>query len=227
MSSIRENVLHMEPYAPGKPISEVTRELGLSDVIKLASNENPLGPSPKAVEAVRTAAYSMNSYPDASGFELKCAIARKFAMPEETILMGNGSDELIHMLGLIYLGSPEDELMVGDPSFVRYDAAAFLAPAKLVKVPLDKGYKHDLVAMSARATEQTKLIFVANPNNPTGTIVGVGELNRFLDDLPSTTTVVLDEAFRPIWAPGLPVADSHKILPATQLALKLTYTKNI
>lgn len=192
---IRSNVLRMEPYSPGKPISEVQRELGLSRVIKLASNENPLGPSPKAVEAVRQAATRMHSYPDGAAFELKEAISRHFGLPTNQVVLGNGSDELIHLLGLVFLGSSEDEVVVGDPSFVRYDAAAELAPSKLIKVPLDSEYRHDLDAMLAATTPRTKLIFIANPNNPTGTIVYRDALNRFLDAIPASATVVLDEAY--------------------------------
>lgn len=194
MALIRPNVLRMEAYSPGKPVSEVTRELGVSPVVKLASNENPLGPSPLAVQAVKEAAERMNVYPDAAGFELKQAISERYGMPVETILLGNGSDELIHMLGLLFMDGPEDELMVGDPSFVRYDAAAHLAPSRLVKVPL-AGYVHDLPAMSMLANDHTKLIFIANPNNPTGTIVNQIELETFLDAIPATATVVLDEAY--------------------------------
>ncbi len=185
----------MEPYSPGKPAAEVTRELGVSPVIKLASNENPLGPSPKAVEAVEQFARRLNVYPDASAFDLKQALARRFAMPENMIMVGNGSDELIHMIGMLFLGSEDDEMIVGDPSFVRYDAAAQLAPARLIKVPLDADRRHDLTAMARCVTERTKLVFVANPNNPTGTIVGKAELAAFQSDLPAQTTLVLDEAY--------------------------------
>ena len=196
----------MEAYTPGKPAAEVTRELGVSPVIKLASNENPLGPSPKAIEAVKKAAERMHAYPDASGFDLKQAIANHFQMPVETVFLGNGSDELIHMLGLLFLDSPEDELMVGDPSFVRYDAAAFLAPAKLVKVPLDSTFTHDLAAMARAATAKTKLVFVANPNNPTGTMVSHADLLAFRGDLPKSAMLVLDEAYFEFAAdaPGYP-----------------------
>lgn len=195
MSGIRANVLHMEPYSPGKPISEVRRELGLDRIIKLASNENPLGPSPKAIEAVQRAALNMHAYPDANAYDLKVAIGDRYGIAPDQILLGNGSDELIHMIGQLYLGSPEDEMIVGDPSFVRYDAAAFLAPSKLIKVPLDAEYRHDLAAMAKAASERTKLVFIANPNNPTGTIVKRPELEAFLRDLPEGVMTVLDEAY--------------------------------
>lgn len=195
MSTIRTNVLQMEPYSPGKPIAEVRRELGLDRIIKLASNENPLGPSPKAIAAVQQAALSMHAYPDAAAFDVKAALSSHYGIDSDHIFLGNGSDELIHMLGAIFLGSATDEVVVGDPSFVRYDAAAHLAPAKLIKVPLDADYRHDLPAMARAVTAQTKLVFIANPNNPTGTIVRKEELESFLNDLPSETVTVLDEAY--------------------------------
>ncbi len=195
MSSLRPNVLLMQPYTPGKPISEVQRELGLDRVVKLASNENPLGPSPMAIAAVKQAAESMHIYPDGAAYELRHALAERFDMPESTVMIGNGSDELIHLLGLVFLDCPDDEVIVGDPSFVRYDAAAHLAPAKLIKVALDKDYRHNLPAMAKAVTAKTKLLFIANPNNPTGTVVGKAELISFLKQLPKTVTVVLDEAY--------------------------------
>ena len=192
---IRPNVLEMHAYSPGKPIEEAQREYGLERVVKLASNENPLGPPPKSIAAVRAAASEMHLYPDASGHALREALSQHLDVPFDQIVMGNGSDELIHLLGLVTLGSPEDEVVVGSPSFVRYDAVAQLAPCKLVKVPLDSTFKHDLSAMARATNENTKLVFVANPNNPTGTVVRQAEWDAFLADLPAHTLVVADEAY--------------------------------
>jgi histidinol-phosphate aminotransferase len=192
---IRPNVLQMRPYAPGKPIDEVKRELGLERVIKLASNENPLGPSPLAVEALRRAAEHVHLYPDGAQYELRQAVALRFGVAPESVFGGNGSDELIGLLGHIMLGSPEDEVVAAEPSFVRYYAAAHLAPCRLVSVPLDNEFRHDLPAMARACTERTKLIFVANPNNPTGTIVRRAEFEEFLDQVPPQALVVLDEAY--------------------------------
>lgn len=194
MTPIRPNVLGMIPYPPGKPIAEVKRELGLDVVVKLASNENPLGPSPKAVVAIREAAEMLHHYPDASGHELKHAIADRFDMPVEQIILGNGSDELIHLLGMIILDEG-DEMIVGDPSFTRYHASAHLAPSKLIKVPLDAEMRHDLPAMARAVTERTKMIWIANPNNPTGTIVRRPEVDRLLAEIPDSVLVILDEAY--------------------------------
>ncbi len=116
-------------------------------------------------------------------------------MPVESIIVGNGSDELIHLLGLILLGDPQDEMIVGDPSFSRYHASAYLAPSKLVKVPLDADYRHDLPAMARAVTENTKILWIANPNNPTGTIVRRAEVDKLLADIPESVLVVLDEAY--------------------------------
>lgn len=193
-SLARPNVLKMEPYKPGKPIEEVKRELGLSEVIKLASNENPLGPSPKAVEAMQAALRQVHFYPDGYAYELRDALADFYGVPLDWVLVGNGSDEIIHYLGLAYL-HPGDELMMGHPSFVRYEAAAHLNDAVLRKVPLDSDYRHDLRAMLARVNERTKLLFVANPNNPTGTIVYREEVENLIESLPDHVILVLDEAY--------------------------------
>jgi histidinol-phosphate aminotransferase len=192
---IRPNVLQMHPYVPGKPISEVQRELGLDRVVKLASNENPLGPSPMAMEAVRKVASEMHLYPDGAAYELRHAIAGNFEVGPEQVILGNGSDELIALLGEVFLSSPEDELLTGDPSFVRYDAAAQIAPATLVRVPLDPDCRFDLEALGERLSPRTRLVFIANPNNPTGTIVRRAELERFIDQLPEGCVLVLDEAY--------------------------------
>jgi histidinol-phosphate aminotransferase len=192
---IRPNVLQMEPYSPGKPISEVKRELGLDRVVKLASNENPLGPSPKAVAALQLAAQEANSYPDGAAHDFRETVSAKFGVPYSQIIVGNGSDELIHLLGLVFLDGPDDEVIVGHPSFVRYDAAAFLAGSKLVRVPLDGEYRHDLAAMLSAVTPRTKLLFIANPNNPTGTLVTKDSLEVLLENLPDHVTVILDEAY--------------------------------
>ncbi|MCE9558724.1 MAG: histidinol-phosphate transaminase [Armatimonadetes bacterium] len=195
MLPIRSNIKAMRPYSPGKPVEEVQRELGLTEIVKLASNENPLGPSPMAIKAVQEAALGMNVYPDASAFKLKQAIAAKFNVQADQVLVGNGSDELIHLLGLIFLNGPEDEIIVGDPSFVRYDASAQIAAAKLTKIPLDATLTHDLAAMADAVTPATRMIWVANPNNPTGTLVRRAEFERFLARVPEDIVIVLDEAY--------------------------------
>lgn len=184
----------MHPYVSGRPISEVKRLYGLKDIVKLASNENPLGPSPKAVLAMQEAATEAHRYPDTQSWQLKEALADKFGVPSSQVMLGAGSDELIGMLGQIYVG-PGDEAVFGDPSFLRYDAAVELADAQIVKVPLTKDWVHDLDAMKAAVTDRTRLMYFGNPNNPTGTIVGKSDLRAFLEQIPDTVTVVLDEAY--------------------------------
>lgn len=191
---IRPNVLELEPYSPGKPIDEVKREYGLTDVVKLASNENPLGPSPRAIEAAVRAMQTANLYPDGNCYDLRQAVARHVQIPPECLLFGNGSDELIHFIGLTFL-MPRDEVITGYPSFVRYDAAAKLSEAVLHLVPL-REHRFDLPAMLERVNARTKLIFIANPNNPTGTIVTAAEVDAFLSALPEHVVVVFDQAYQ-------------------------------
>ena len=202
----RSNILKMTPYSPGKPIDEVKRELGLERVIKLASNENPLGPSPLAVEAIKQAASQIHLYPDGSAFALRDALSKHYNLPLPQTVVGNGSDEIIHLLGQILLGSPEDEIIVGHPSFVRYDAAAWLADCQLIRVPLTHDMRIDLAEITKKVTARTKLIFIANPNNPTGTIVTKVELDTLLESIPSSVVVVIDEAYFEFadGAPGFP-----------------------
>lgn len=194
-SLIRPNVLQMIPYSPGKPVDEVKRELGLDSIVKLASNENPLGPSPLAVEAIARAASSLHVYPDGANYALKQAIQAKFGVPSGRIVLGNGSDELIHLLGLIFLGGAEDEVVTAVPSFVRYDSAAELAPCKLTKVPLLGDMRYDVPGLVAALSPRTKLVFLASPNNPTGTLFTRSELHQILDALPTHAALILDEAY--------------------------------
>ena len=190
---VGNNITRLVPYRPGKPIEEVKRELGLTDVIKLASNENPLGPSPKAVEALRKAAERVHLYPDASCYLLRAAVAQHLRVPEDTLVFGNGSDDVIHLLGVTLL-SPGDEVVQADPSFVRYEAAAVLNRANCHLVPL-REWTHDLEAMAQRLNERTRLVFIANPNNPTGTSVSRAQVDRFVERVPPRAVVVFDEAY--------------------------------
>jgi len=226
MIPIRPNVLRMEPYSPGKPVDELKRELGLDRVVKLASNENPFGPSPKAVAAVKKAAERMHIYPDGAAYDLKTALSKHLGMPAGNLMVGNGSDELIHMIGLILLGDENDEMIIGDPSFSRYDANAQLGPSRLIKVPLDAYHRHDLPAMARAASDNTKLIWIANPNNPTGTIVRKLELDRFLNDIPAHTVVALDEAYFEFAAhdPGYPNSRDYVLAGKNVIGLR-TFSK--
>ena len=191
---VSDNITRLIPYTPGKPVDEVKRELGLSHVVKLASNENSLGPAPKAIEAVQKMAAKMHIYPDADVHELRQALSAHLDVAPETLVFGNGSDDIIHLLGLTLL-LPGDEIIQADPSFVRYEAAAILNNAVCHFVPLTPDFRHDLTAMAARVNDRTRLIFICNPNNPTSTIVTREELEAFLAAIPPRVVVVLDEAY--------------------------------
>jgi len=192
--AVPSHIQRLRPYVPGKPIEEVQREFGLTDVVKLASNENPLGPSPRAVEAIRQAiAGNLGLYPDGACFSLTRALAERWNVPQEQLVLGNGSDEIIASLGLVYLG-PGSEVLSCHPTFVQYEAAARLNQAEYVTAPL-RDHRYDLDALADLLAPQTRLVFIANPNNPTGSIVRRAELERFLNRCPETALVVLDEAY--------------------------------
>lgn len=182
------------PYPPGKPIEELERELGISDSIKIASNENPLGPSPKAVEALKDAFGDLNRYPDGSNYYLKEKLSLMLGVSTEEIIFGNGSNEIIELLMRTFLNKSTDEVLYCDPSFAVYPLVAQASGAKAVKVPL-KDLTFDMEGLTNAISENTKLIFIANPNNPTGTIVGKKELDDFIESVPENIIVCLDEAY--------------------------------
>ncbi len=190
---IQPRISGISPYVPGKPIEEVERELGIRDVSKIASNENPLGPSARVLEALRLAAVSVHRYPDGSAFRLRRALSEKFGRPESTILLGNGSNELLVLLAQCVL-EPGDEVLFARPSFVVYGLATQLFGAKPVPIPL-KDDTHDLQAFSRAVTSRTRLVFVCNPNNPTGTAVSRLAVEALLGACPPEVLVVLDEAY--------------------------------
>ncbi|MFQ5894718.1 MAG: histidinol-phosphate transaminase [Nitrospinota bacterium] len=180
-------------YDPGKPVEELERELGIEGAVKLASNENPLGPSPRAMEAVRRAMSGVHRYPDGSGYYLKGALARHHGLSRGHFVLGNGTNEVLELLAHAFL-DPGDEVVLAECAFVVFSIVAQLSRARRVIVPL-RGLTHDLGAMAERVTERTKLVFVANPNNPTGTAVGREEVERFLARVPERALVVFDEAY--------------------------------
>ncbi len=191
--SIPDYILSIKPYSPGKPLEEVEREYGISDSIKLASNENPIGPSPLAVEAIKKAVGKLNRYPDASGHELIEKISESLQTAPENIVLGNGSDELIGMLTRAFL-QPGDEVILPRPSFLMYEIMVRSAGAVPVFVSL-KSLSIDLNAVLDRITLKTRMIFVNNPNNPTGTIVTESEFENFLKAVPPEIVIVVDEAY--------------------------------
>jgi histidinol-phosphate aminotransferase len=195
LSLANKYVCDVPVYEPGRPIEEVARELGLkpSGIIKLASNENALGPSRKAIAAMRKALMTAHLYPDGGSFYLRQALAEKFSVEMDNIILGTGSNEVIEFLYHAFV-APGDEVVAGDRAFVIYSIMAKVFQAKCVEVPF-AGHTHDLKAMRAAITPKTKLVFVANPNNPTGTRVANTELEAFIKSLPTSVICVLDEAY--------------------------------
>jgi histidinol-phosphate aminotransferase len=191
--SVSDEISSLVAYPPGKPIEELERELGIEGSIKLASNENPLGPSTKALEAVSKTLAGLNRYPDGSCYYLKERLAVRLGVPPEAIIPGNGSNEIIELLVRTFLKGGEEAVM-GDPSFAVYPLVVQAACGKPVRVPL-KGFNFDLESMAGRITKKTRLVFIASPNNPTGAIVTAGELRRFMDSVPKETIVCIDEAY--------------------------------
>jgi len=190
---VRKNILNLTPYIAGKPIEETKRELGLKEVIKLASNENPLGVSPLAIAAIKKNLSAVNRYPDIQGFCLKKKLARVLNLKSTNILLGNGSDEIIDILIKTFVQEDEN-IITADITFLEYEIIAQVNGRRVIRVPL-KYFKYDLAAMKKKIDKKTKLIFIANPNNPTGTYVTKWELQDFLRDLPESVLVVLDEAY--------------------------------
>ncbi len=191
--SIPNYIYSIKPYKPGKPIEELEREYGIKDSIKLASNENPLGPSPKAVKAMEAAVHRLHRYPDGSGYALTEKLSEKLGVGPETIVLGNGSDDVIGMLCRTLL-APCDEAVMTAPSFLMYEILVRSVGARPVFVPLNN-LAVDLDAIVSAVTDRTRLVFINNPNNPTGTFICQDEFERFLKQLPPSLGVVLDEAY--------------------------------
>ncbi|HYA47718.1 MAG TPA: histidinol-phosphate transaminase [Burkholderiales bacterium] len=191
------------PYQPGKPISELAREMGLSEkrIIKLASNENPLGVSPKAKTAIKRALAELGRYPDGNAFDLKAALARRFGVPDECIVIGNGSNDLLEMVAAAFL-APGRSAVYSQHAFAVYPLATQARGARSIVAPA-KNYGHDLRAMLAAIAPDTRVMFVANPNNPTGTFVPGAELEDFLARCPREVAVVVDEAYTEYLPRGL------------------------
>ncbi|MGI6611324.1 MAG: histidinol-phosphate transaminase [Limnochordia bacterium] len=189
----RPAIERISPYVPGKPITEVQEEYGLEDIIKLASNENALGPSPQAIQALEQAISSVHIYPDGAARALRSAIAQAYGVLPDEVFIGNGSDEIIKLLAEALL-LPDDEVVFADVTFSEYAYATRLMGAREAVVPV-LAETHDLRAMAARISQQTKIVYICNPNNPTGTYVGVDALDEFLSSVPEGVLVVLDEAY--------------------------------
>jgi histidinol-phosphate aminotransferase len=200
-------VQKLEPYVPGKPIEELERELGIANAVKLASNENPLGPSPRAVEAIWNAAERVHRYPDGACFRLRQALSARLDVAPEQLVFGTGSDEILELLAKCFIG-PSDEVVYAWPSFAMYPIVTQGMGATSVRIPLDADFVHDLGAMREAITTRTRLVIVCNPNNPTGTSVGAAAFDRFAASLPENVVLAIDEAYveyarRPDFPDGL------------------------
>jgi histidinol-phosphate aminotransferase len=190
---VHQDIVSLRPYVPGKPIEELQRELGLSRVVKLASNENPIGPSPKALAVLSEVAAALNRYPDGGAHRLRTVLAERWKVHVDQVILGNGSDEILGLLARAFL-APGDEAVMADETFVIYKMEVTAAHGVSVEIPLKEG-RHDLRAMAEAVTEKTKLLFVCNPNNPTGTAVGKGDVDALMARIPEHVLVVFDEAY--------------------------------
>ena len=194
MKSIAKSTLFdIKPYVPGKPIAEAQRELGLKKIIKLASNENPYGPSPKVLKAIGQAAESVNRYPDGDCFYLRKKLSRKLKVDPKKLIFGNGSDEVIVMAVRVFVNGG-DEVVIAKPSFLIYDMASRIAGAKIKSIPL-KGFRYDLKGMKEAVTAKTKIIFLGNPDNPSGSYFTRADIENFFDGLRDDILVFMDEAY--------------------------------
>ena len=198
-----EYVRAIAPYRAGKPISEVAREFGLdeSKIVKLASNENPLGMPESARQAMLAAAGDLGRYPDANGFELKAVLSRRLGVPAEWLTLGNGSNDILELVAHAML-QPGRSAVYSQYSFQVYELATQETGARAIVVPA-KDYGHDLSAMRAAIAEDTRVVFIANPNNPTGTFLPAAGIEAFLASVPAHVVVVLDEAYNEYLAPAL------------------------
>lgn len=223
MISPNPHLSQLPVYEPGRPIEEVAREFGLNPrtIIKLASNENPIGPSPKALAAMRRAAKEAHLYPDGNGFRLRQAIARKHGVAMEQVVLGNGSNEIIEFIGHTYL-APGDEMVISQYAFAIYEIVGKLCQARIVEAPA-RDLGHDLEAMRKAITAKTRVIFVANPNNPTGTAVSEKTLHEFIAAVPPHVLVVVDEAYQEFL--GYATDTAHLIGPHPNLAVMRTFSK--
>ncbi|MDH5190517.1 MAG: histidinol-phosphate transaminase [Gammaproteobacteria bacterium] len=214
----------LTPYQPGKPITELERELGIRDIVKLASNENPLGPSPRALEIIQREAKELGRYPDGNGFALKKALADKFNVGLEQVTLGNGSNDILELLARAFV-SPENEVVFSDHAFAVYPIVT-QAVGAIARITPAKDWGYDLGAVSKAINDKTRLILIANPNNPTGTWLQSGELESFIASVPKHVLVVVDEAYYEIAAaPCLDIKGYATVLPLIDRYPNLVVTR--
>ncbi|MDQ1240569.1 MAG: histidinol-phosphate aminotransferase [Thermodesulfobacteriota bacterium] len=225
MEVIKKHIASIPPYVPGKPVAELEREMGVRGAIKMASNENPLGPSPSAMESIRDLLSTCHIYPESSAPVLREAIASVFDLSAENVILGNGSDEIMQLCAHILIG-PGDQAIMPTNSFSMYRIVVESFGGEPIKVPLGKDYGLDLSKTRELITDRTRIIFLANPNSPTGTIVTSHALKSFLADLPSQKIlVILDEAYREfVREPSCPEG-SQLIMGNVPLIVLRTFSK--
>lgn len=190
---VPDNIAQLRPYPPGKPLEELEREYGLSGSIKLASNENPLGPSPRALEAIRGNLENLHRYPDGSCFYLRQHLCRRLGVSPSSIVLGNGSNEIIELAVRTFVQRGEEVLMA-EPTFLVYGLMVQAVGGEVVRVPL-KNFTHDLESMVAAVTPRTRIVFLNNPNNPTGTVISREDFEEFRSRIPADILIILDEAY--------------------------------
>lgn len=218
-----EAITRLTPYLPGKPISELQRELGLTSIIKLASNENPQGVSPKAQVVMQEAWLDLGNYPDGNGYILKQGLVKKWGCTNEQIILGNGSNDILDLVARVFLNS-ESEAIYSQYAFAIYAIVTQAQSARGCMVAA-QNYAHDLNAMILAITEKTRVIFVANPNNPTGTYWEEGVLLKFLKEIPSRILVVLDEAYGEYLSPEEQINSEQWINQFPNLLICRTFSK--
>ena len=213
------------PYQPGKPISELARELGLREegIIKLASNENPLGASPKALAALQAALAETGRYPDGNGFELKAALSRKYGVSQDRVVLGNGSNDVLEMAARAFL-APGASAVYSQHAFAVYPLATQATGAAGIEVPA-RDFGHDLDAMAAAIRDDTRIVFIANPNNPTGTWIAPADLLGFLRKVPANVLVVLDEAYNEYLEPAQRGDSARWLDEFPNLVISRTFSK--
>ncbi len=216
-------VRKLVPYVPGKPIEELERELGITGIVKLASNENPLGTNPTVARAIEAALPELTRYPDGNGFRLKSALAEKLSVEPAQITLGNGSNELLELVARTFLTS-DLEVVFSQHAFAVYPIVTQAAGAT-ARIVAAQQFGHDLPAMSAAINERTRLVFIANPNNPTGTLLPADALEAFIEALPSSVLCVLDEAYYEYVAPDLRVDAIAWLAKYPNLVVTRTFSK--
>ncbi|UCG13756.1 MAG: histidinol-phosphate transaminase [Deltaproteobacteria bacterium] len=220
---VSDNIAELQPYPPGKPLEELEREYGISDSIKLASNENPLGSSPRALEAVRIHLENLRRYPDGSGFYLKQRLSRLLGVPQTAIVLGNGSNEIIDLAIRTFV-QPGDEVLMSDPTFLVYRLMTQAVGGRPVQVS-QKGFAHDLKSMAAAVSSRTRMVFLDNPNNPSGTVISREDFEAFRSQIPADVLIVLDEAYIEFADPELTVSGTEYVDDLPSVITLRTFSK--